>query len=48
MGNGDFKLLALFGAWAGWQLLPILILMASVVGAIVGISFNIILKKHQT
>jgi len=37
MGQGDFKLFALFGAWLGWQLLPVLILMASVVGAIVGI-----------
>jgi len=38
MGHGDFKLFALFGAWIGWQLLPLLILMASVVGAVVGIS----------
>jgi len=46
MGFGDFKLLAVFGAWAGWQLLPILILMASVVGAIVGISL-MLFKSHQ-
>lgn len=46
MGFGDFKLLAVFGAWAGWQLLPILILMASVVGAIVGISL-MVFKNHQ-
>jgi len=46
MGYGDFKLFALFGAWIGWQLLPILILMASVVGAIVGISL-MVFKKHQ-
>jgi leader peptidase (prepilin peptidase)/N-methyltransferase len=46
MGYGDFKLFALFGAWIGWQLLPILILMASVVGAIVGISL-MMFKKHQ-
>lgn len=46
MGFGDFKLLAVFGAWAGWQLLPLLILMASVVGAVVGISL-MIFKKHQ-
>lgn len=46
MGFGDFKLLAVFGAWAGWQLLPILILMASVVGAVVGITLMIV-KKHQ-
>jgi len=46
MGHGDFKLLAVFGAWLGWQLLPLLILMASAVGAIIGISL-IIFKGHQ-
>jgi leader peptidase (prepilin peptidase)/N-methyltransferase len=46
MGYGDFKLFALFGAWLGWQLLPILILMASVVGAIIGISL-MLFKNHQ-
>ncbi len=46
MGFGDFKLLAVFGAWTGWQLLPILILLASVVGAIVGIAL-IVFKGHQ-
>lgn len=46
MGHGDFKLFALFGAWIGWQLLPILILMASVVGAVVGISL-MAFKGHK-
>ena len=46
MGFGDFKLFALFGAWVGWQLLPVLILMASVVGAIMGISL-MLFKNHQ-
>ncbi|WP_057832973.1 prepilin peptidase [Colwellia sp. TT2012] len=46
MGFGDFKLFAVFGAWLGWQLLPLLILMASVVGAIVGITL-ILFKNHQ-
>lgn len=46
MGHGDFKLFALFGAWIGWQLLPILILMASVVGAVVGITL-MVLNNHQ-
>jgi len=46
MGFGDFKLFALFGAWLGWQLLPLLILMASVVGAFVGISL-MLFKNHQ-
>ncbi len=36
MGYGDFKLLAAIGAWLGWQLLPLVILFSSVVGAVVG------------
>ncbi|MBU2870205.1 A24 family peptidase [Colwellia sp. E2M01] len=46
MGFGDFKLFAVFGAWLGWQLLPLLILMASVVGAIIGISL-LLFKNHN-
>ena len=46
MGHGDFKLVAVFGAWIGWQLLPLLILMASAVGAIIGISM-MMFKNHQ-
>ncbi|GAA5139189.1 prepilin peptidase [Thalassotalea piscium] len=46
MGYGDFKLVAVFGAWMGWQLLPLLILMASLVGAIVGLSL-MAFKGHQ-
>ncbi len=38
MGNGDFKLLAALGAWMGWQLLPAIIVLSSVVGAVVGIA----------
>lgn len=38
MGFGDFKLLAVLGAWFGWQVLPIVILLSSLVGAIVGVS----------
>lgn len=37
MGYGDFKLLALFGAWLGWQYLPQIILLSSIVGAVIGI-----------
>lgn len=37
MGYGDFKLLALFGAWFGWQALPMVILLSSLVGAVVGL-----------
>ncbi|MFB0962092.1 MAG: A24 family peptidase [Pseudomonas sp.] len=37
MGYGDFKLLALIGAWGGWQVLPLTILLSSVLGAVIGI-----------
>ena len=37
MGYGDFKLFALFGAWFGWQSLPLIILLASFIGALIGI-----------
>jgi leader peptidase (prepilin peptidase)/N-methyltransferase len=37
MGYGDFKLLAAIGAWVGWQLLPVVILLSAVVGSVVGI-----------
>lgn len=37
MGYGDFKLLAALGAWMGWQMLPLIILLSSVVGALVGL-----------
>ncbi|WP_150303143.1 prepilin peptidase [Pseudomonas saliphila] len=43
MGYGDFKLLAVIGAWGGWQVLPLTILLSSLVGAILGI---IILKSR--
>ena len=36
MGYGDFKLLAMLGAWGGWQVLPLTILLSSVVGAVLG------------
>lgn len=45
MGYGDFKLLAAIGAWLGWQMLPLVILLSSVVGAIVGITL-IVAVKH--
>jgi leader peptidase (prepilin peptidase)/N-methyltransferase len=45
MGYGDFKLLAAIGAWLGWQKLPLVIVLSSVVGAVVGISL-IVLARH--
>jgi leader peptidase (prepilin peptidase)/N-methyltransferase len=38
MGYGDFKLLAALGAWLGWQMLPLTIMLSSLVGAVVGIA----------
>ncbi|HZV55096.1 MAG TPA: A24 family peptidase [Rhodocyclaceae bacterium] len=45
MGYGDFKLLAAIGAWLGWQVLPLTILMSSFVGAVVGITL-ILFARH--
>lgn len=45
MGYGDFKLLAMLGAWMGWQMLPLIIILSSAVGAVVGISL-ILFKNH--
>jgi len=45
MGYGDFKLLAAIGAWCGWQVLPIAVILSSVIGAGVGIAL-IVLTRH--
>jgi leader peptidase (prepilin peptidase)/N-methyltransferase len=45
MGQGDFKLLAAIGAWLGWQKLPLVILLSSVVGAAIGIAL-IVFARH--
>ena len=47
MGYGDFKLLALLGAWMGWQYLFIIILTSSLVGAVVGISYLLLKRKDR-
>src|SRR5690348_4806143 len=41
MGYGDFKLLGALGAWLGWQMLPLIVLLSSVVGAVIGISLMV-------
>lgn len=46
MGHGDFKLLAVLGAWFGWQSLPLIIILSSLVGAIIGVSL-MIFKSHD-
>ncbi|WP_350657167.1 prepilin peptidase [Psychrobacter sp. S1-30-MNA-CIBAN-0213] len=43
MGQGDFKLLAVLGAWLGPMMLPLIILLSSLLGSIVGI---ILMKRH--
>ncbi len=47
MGYGDFKLLAAFGAWFGWQALVPIILMASVIGAVIGIGIKLVGRLRE-
>ncbi|TMH62154.1 MAG: prepilin peptidase [Betaproteobacteria bacterium] len=48
MGYGDFKLLAALGAWLGWQMLPLIVLLSSFVGAIIGIGLVVFKgRDHQ-
>ena len=48
MGYGDFKLLAALGAWLGWQMLPLIVLLSSLVGATIGIGLVVFKgRDHQ-
>lgn len=47
MGYGDFKLFAALGAWLGWQALPMIILLSSVVGAVVGIGLMALRRQGR-
>jgi len=47
MGYGDFKLFALFGAWLGWQALPLILILSSLVGAVIGISMILFLGRDR-
>ena len=47
MGYGDFKLLAALGAWLGWTMLPTIILLSSLVGAVVGIGLIVFAKRGR-
>ncbi len=44
MGYGDFKLLALLGAWLGWQAIPLIVILSSLVGTVFGLGF-ILLRR---
>jgi leader peptidase (prepilin peptidase)/N-methyltransferase len=46
MGHGDFKLLAMLGAWAGWQSLPVIIIVSSLLGSLIGIGL-ILFSGHK-
>lgn len=48
MGYGDFKMLAAIGAWFGWQMIPAVILLSSILGAMVGISLIIFAKRGKS
>lgn len=45
MGYGDFKLLAALGAWLGWQALPLILLLSSLVGSVVGIGYYLVRRE---
>lgn len=47
MGYGDFKLLAAIGAWLGWQMLPVVILLSSVAGAVIGIALIVATRRGK-
>jgi leader peptidase (prepilin peptidase) / N-methyltransferase len=47
MGYGDFKLFAVAGAWLGWQALPMIILLSSLVGAIIGVALILTLGRDK-
>jgi leader peptidase (prepilin peptidase) / N-methyltransferase len=47
MGYGDFKLMAMLGAWFGWQALPLMIFISSILGAVYGISLMILKQKNR-
>jgi leader peptidase (prepilin peptidase)/N-methyltransferase len=47
MGHGDFKLFAALGAWLGWQFLPLIILIASVLGSSVALILMLLKKQNK-
>ncbi len=47
MGEGDFKLFSSLGAWFGWQLLPLIIILSSLLGAVIGTNILLIKKQNK-
>jgi leader peptidase (prepilin peptidase)/N-methyltransferase len=48
MGYGDFKLLAMLGAWMGWAALPAIILLSSLVGTVIGVSIIAVTDRDKS
>lgn len=47
MGHGDFKLFAAFGAWFGWEFLPLILLFSSIAGAVIGLIYLRVSNKSR-
>ena len=47
MGYGDFKLLAALGAWMGWQMLPLIILLSALTGAVIGVALIVLRGRER-
>jgi len=47
MGEGDFKLLAALGAWFGWKMLPLIVLVSSFFGAVIGVALIVLSKRGR-
>jgi leader peptidase (prepilin peptidase)/N-methyltransferase len=47
MGYGDFKLFGAFGAWMGWQMLPLIILLSALAGAVIGIALIVVRGRDR-
>ena len=48
MGFGDFKLLAVLGAWLGWQMIPAIVLLSSTLGALAGVTMIVLMGRDRT
>jgi leader peptidase (prepilin peptidase)/N-methyltransferase len=47
MGFGDFKLLSAIGAWLGWKVLPLVVVLSSFVGAVVGVGLIVLARRGR-